>query len=708
MRFRSRFSPSDDPADELEELRRLLLQHEREELARLRERLADQQLRAREVGGVLPQAIKLSRSQDEAGLARALQPAVEGSVRQSISSHPQVFVDALHPILGPMVRRSIAESLRRLLQSLNQTLEHTFSWQGLKWRLEAWRTGKSFAEVVMLRSLVYRVEQVFLIHRETSLSLMHVAADAEITRDSDMVAGMLSAIQDFARDSFKTGDDDAGLDEFRIGELQVWIAPGRHAYLAAVIRGNPPRELQAMLEEAIDSIEILHGTALANFDGDASSFESVRPDLEACLRAQYKAEEQKPTTRAWLALAGTAAVALLVGFFALRSNWHWRDFLKRLNAEPGMAVTTAEKHWFTRSRVAGLRDPMAADAAEIARRAKVNPSRIQFEWKDYFALDPVSVQRRIEHRFGPTPDAKIALADGVAKISGSVPFEWIERVRREAQQVPGVTAIEERDLTVTYEPGLVLERFKAAFPLPENVQANVANDTVTLSGAAPYEWVAPMREGATKIPGIKAINGDNLVVEFDPKLVLQRFQDRLGLPDGVNATIESGRLILTGEASHAWLDRVRRGALEVAGVRVLDDRRVEDIDQRTFQQSKGVIESAYVYFLLNKDNFATEGFTALSRLPEEIRRCFGAAQRMGINTVLEVRGYADAVGAENANVDLSRRRAEAVRNFLISCGLDGEKMKAMGLGAPPPPPPGEKARPEQSDRRAALRVAVQP
>src|SRR5436190_4493612 len=99
-----------------------------------------------------------------------------------------------------MIRRSIAESLRRLMQSL----EHTFSWRGLKWRFEALRTGKTFAEVVMLRSLVYRVEQLFLIHRKTSLSLLHVTADSAIAKDSDMVAGMLSAIQDFVRDSFAT------------------------------------------------------------------------------------------------------------------------------------------------------------------------------------------------------------------------------------------------------------------------------------------------------------------------------------------------------------------------------------------------------------------------------------------------------------------------------------------------------------------------
>ncbi|MGZ5003775.1 MAG: OmpA family protein, partial [Chthoniobacterales bacterium] len=297
---------------------------------------------------------------------------------------------------------------------------------------------------------------------------------------------------------------------------------------------------------------------------------------------------------------------------------------------------------------------------------------------------------------------------GVVNISGQAPFEWIERVRREARQIPGVASVEERDLKITYDPALTLQHFTSAFPLPNTVKAVVANGTLTLAGSAPYEWIAPMREGATKIPGINAISGDDLVVEFDPKLVLQRFQDRFGLPDTVNATVQSGRMTLAGEAPHAWLDRVRRGATEVPGIRALDDLKVEDTDQRTFQQSKSVIESAYVYFLTNKDNFATEGFAALSRLPDEIRRCFTAAQRMGVNTSLEIRGYADAIGAEGANVDLSRRRAEAVRNFLISCGLDGGMMKSLGLGAPPPPKPGEKPLAEQSDRRVALRIVIQP
>ena len=43
--------------------------------------------------------------------------------------------------------------------------------QGLKWRVESIRTGRPFAEIVLMHSLLYRVEQVFLIHRETGLVL---------------------------------------------------------------------------------------------------------------------------------------------------------------------------------------------------------------------------------------------------------------------------------------------------------------------------------------------------------------------------------------------------------------------------------------------------------------------------------------------------------------------------------------------------------
>jgi outer membrane protein OmpA-like peptidoglycan-associated protein len=630
-----------DAVEEYEELRRLLLSRERRDLDELREQISDKERRSQDVAAILPAAVKMSRARGDE-LAGALRPAVEESVRESIEKRPETFVDALHPIIGPIVRRSLAESMRRLLQSLNQSLEHTFSWRGLKWRLEALRTGKSFAEVVMLRSLVYRVEQVFLIHRETSLALLHVAADPGVSRDSDMVAGMLSAIQDFARDSFQTGDD--SLEEFRMGELQVWIANGRSAYLAAVIRGNPSRELRNTLEETIDSIHTLKGSALAHFEGDPSPFESLRPELESCLRAQYAEKKgSKRPTRAWfiiVVIAAFIAAALIV--FVL-SKARWARFVRHLETYPGIVVTGAEQHWLTKSQVSGLRDMAAVDPATVARADGIDPTHVRFDWKDYLALDDASVERRFKQRFGIPANTRIDLRNGTLTVSGAPPYEWFERVRHEGSLIAGVNAIVTQDAHIYYDRNLAQERFETHF----------------------------------------------------------------GQPDGMYAAVTDGVLTLSGEASHRWLERVRAEATKLPGINSVDDKNAVDLDARNFQQSKSIIENAFVYFLINKDNIATEGFTALSRLPDEIRRCDTAARRIGEEITLEIDGYADPVGDSLSTADLSRRRAEKVRDFLVSCGFPARMFEPAGKGRRDPVP-GEKPLPEEADRRVEFKVVSHP
>ena len=636
--------PLRDRITEFEELRRLLLSRERKQLRELEDRVSDKERRSHDVAGVLPEAVKLSRERGEE-LARALRPAVEGSVRESIEKRPETFVDALHPIIGPMVRRSIAESLRRLMQSLNQTLEHTFSWQGLKWRFEALRTGKSFGEVVMLRSLVYRTEQLFLIHRETSLSLLHVAADAAVAKDSDMVAGMLSAIQDFVRDSFGTGKDSA-LEEFRVGELQVWIAAGRYAYLAAVIRGNPPRELRTTLEDTIESIHILKGSQLARFEGDTVVFESLRPELEACLQSQYSGSKSAGGRhlRAWAALAGVAALAIFALVLAARSMSHWRDFIGQLNAQPGIVVTDAHKGWISASRVSGLRDRSSADPAEIARAAGVNPAKIRFDWKNFLALDSASVLQRFRQRFEIPPTAKATIKDGVVNLSGRMPYEWLERVRHEATLVPGIAAVTDQDAEVSYDPNLALKRFDEKFGRPNEMSVTLAKGVITISGAASHQWLMRVSSEATELPGINSVNRSKVV----------------------------------------------------------------DLDEQTFRRSKSIIETAFVYFLSDKDDIATEGFAALSRLPDEINRCQNAAKQIGLDVTLEIRGYADATGEESKNVDLRQRRANKVRDFLVSCGFDSSRLKPVGVGGQESEATGEKPLPDQSERRVAFKVISHP
>ena len=705
--------------DPLEELRLLLLRREREQLGELQQRLDDKERRIRELSGLLPQAIKLSRDRG-ADLSRALGPSVEETLHATLERKPEIFVESLAPLIGSIVRRSIAESLRGLVQSINKTLEHTFSAQGLKWRYEAARTGRSFAEVVLSRSMIYRVEQLFLIHRETSLTLLHLsAAEGGADSDSDLVAGMLSAIRDFARDALRAGADDS-LDEFRIGDLECWVASGRHAYLAAAIRGTPPRELRTILEEGIENVHLLKGPELARFNGDAAPFEPLRPELENCLRAQYR--QAQPATgpgqyvRAFLAAVSVVALLAFAVALAWNAEHRWQDFNRRLNAEPGVAVTSSRLHWWRHSQVTGLRDPLAADPAPLARAAGLDPGKINYAWKNYLALDPVSIRRRFEQRFPPAAATRLDFrAGGTLTVSGTAPYEWAELVRREGTEIPGVTRLDDQKLEITYDPALVLARFRAVYsPPPTVVMANLGPDgTLHLGGSAPYEWIVTVHEGVARLPGIKAVSDDRLTVIYDPALVLDRFTKRFGTPETINTSVSpDGTLVLAGEASHPWLSRVRTVAKETPGIKAIDDKGAVDLDRQAFQQSKSVIESANVYFLTGKDNFATEGFAALSRLPDEIRRCQSAARHLGLDLEVGLFGTADAMGPEGKNLDLSQRRANTVRDFLVTCGLDASLFKPTGTGAPAPAPAatltvaGKPPTAEQSQRRVAFRVGT--
>ena len=277
--------------DSLKRLRNLLLGPYRAQLAALQERLDTPELHADDVSKVLPEAIALRSSRDQK-IALALESITAKAIIASIKKDRKILVDALFPVMGPAIRKAITSALQGMIQSFNQVLEHSLSLKGLRWRLEALRTRKSFAEVVLLHTLVYQVEQVYLIHKDTGLVLQHVVGQSVAAQDPDLVSGMLSAIKDFVQDSFG-GTQEDNLETLRIGERNVWIEQGDRAFLAAVIRGNPPMDFQLVLRDALDAIQFKQRDALETFDGDAAPFEEIRYILDDCLQAQFKEQKRK-------------------------------------------------------------------------------------------------------------------------------------------------------------------------------------------------------------------------------------------------------------------------------------------------------------------------------------------------------------------------------------------------------------------------------
>ncbi len=384
------------PAD-LDSLRALIVGPEQRRLSDIQARLDDRLGRAADLAEVLPQV--LQQHAHDPHLARALTPPLEKAITASVQRNPQPLADALFPVMGPAIRKAVAAGLAGMVESLNRTLEHSLSWKSLKWRLEARRTGRSFGEVVLLKTLVYRVEQVFLIERKSGLLLQHVHTSGSEVQDADMVSGMLTAIRDFAQDSFKMAEGES-LDALRIGDLSVWIEAGPHALVAAVIRGSAPREFRQTLVDAVETIHLQFGETLEAFDGDTAPFADARPTLESCLGMQYRAEERRPRSRgAWLLLGAIAIGLVVLTIFWYRGYTRRAGYLERLRAEPGIVVisTAREGGKFV---VSGLRDPLARDPGELLAASSLTAADVVGRWAPYHALESVIGARAREHRPG--------------------------------------------------------------------------------------------------------------------------------------------------------------------------------------------------------------------------------------------------------------------------------------------------------------------
>lgn len=394
------------------------------------------------VSEVLPSALRKSARRDNK-LAEATLPIVEENIKISAKRNPRVLAEAIFPIIGPAVRKAIAEALSQMVQSLNQTLEHSFSPRGLKWRLEAMRTGRPFGEIVLLNTLLYRVEQVFLIHKDTGILLEHVSIDPAASEDGDMVSAMLTAIQDFVHDSFKSSDD-ATLDSLKVRDLSVWIEYGPDTILAAVIRGDAPLTLRETLLEAIEQIQFDFESEFGNFKGDSSDFNRAEPILRRCLQFQLGSEtaEKKGFATPFNMLAATAIVALLiVGFFWIRDYWRWSGFVDRLRHEPGFVVAEADRGFFTHS-ISGLRDDLAADPQAIRAEFSLDAEDVDQVWKPFQDSAPQFVLERARRLLAPPPTVMLKFEDGIVYAEGPAPVQWFQDARKIAPTMIGVRSFQ--------------------------------------------------------------------------------------------------------------------------------------------------------------------------------------------------------------------------------------------------------------------------
>jgi OOP family OmpA-OmpF porin len=428
---------------EMAELRRLLVGAERARIDAQQALLEQNLLTPENLAERLPEAIVMRAGQDKQ-LARALAPTVESAISESVRRKPAEFADAIFPVLGPAIRKAIAETMAELVGSINRAMQHSFSARGLSWRFEAWRTGTPYAQVVIKHALVYRVEQVFLVHRETGLLLAQAHPPHLKVPDADLVSGMLTAIRDFVGDSFANEKDVGGLRTFSVGELTVMVEQGPRALIAAVVRGQAPESYVRRLQEAIEAVHAQFSTALSEFDGDATAFEAAKPILDDCLVTVLATDPPAGTKANWKPYAWAMGL-LIVGAVAWTA-WQasrWARVMADLRATPGIVVVESTRGWRTHS-VRGLRDPDATSPNAVFASAGYDTTRLEQQWEPYHSLQLPLVIRRVQRLLGAPASGTAAYAvhGDTLVVSGALDAAWLARAARRTAWPAGVGAVD--------------------------------------------------------------------------------------------------------------------------------------------------------------------------------------------------------------------------------------------------------------------------
>jgi OOP family OmpA-OmpF porin len=447
---------------DLEEVRRILLSKDQAEIQELKTRLDElKPLTAQTLGEHLPDGV-VQRTQTDDRLTKSMVPVVEESIRASIQMNRTKLADILFPVIGPAIRKAITEALRSLLepQSVQNQYRSFFSVQGMKWRLESLRTGRTFNEVLLSHTLLYRVEQVFLIHRESGLLLHHLVAEGVPTQDADLVSGMLTAIKSFVMDSFGTSEHE-GLETLEIGEMTILVEEGPKAVLAGVVRGSAPNDLRLIFKESLENIHFEQQVAFANFKGDSSPFLATTPHLDRCLQASYKTDENSVSSSHWLQLGMKALfLALLFGiplFFIVRDSWRWNQTVKQVQQESGFVITDASKDWFTafgwgKYHLSGMKDPLATDPKQILAAHHLDSRLLDASLHPYQALEPAILTKRLKRILNPSQFTTLDVnAAGILVPQGIASDQWKTYAKTIAPAISGLNGIDFSKLLTSKE-----------------------------------------------------------------------------------------------------------------------------------------------------------------------------------------------------------------------------------------------------------------
>ncbi|MEE9151595.1 MAG: PKD domain-containing protein, partial [Thermoplasmata archaeon] len=188
------------------------------------------------------------------------------------------------------------------MEKVNLGVIETFNWL---WLFMAAILGALGVFVYRELRYRYKVEETFLLNN-AGIILSHLShGESKMAVDVELVGAMLTAIQDFVRDSFSKGEQDGdviidkkkSLERLEFGGFHLVMEQGNLTCLCAVISGYVNKRLRKRMRTVLDEFEGKYADVLQDWDGMMESFEDAEAIIAELFRLGGGSEELKSSLK---------------------------------------------------------------------------------------------------------------------------------------------------------------------------------------------------------------------------------------------------------------------------------------------------------------------------------------------------------------------------------------------------------------------------
>jgi len=411
---------------QIDQLRQIIVGENADILDELKQRIESVEKRTKDVAEVLPAAID-ERIKADNHLVDSFKEPVALSLKQAIQAEPDTYGEILYPVMAPSIRRAIAQAISSMMVSINRTIESATSAQGIALRLESIRTGVPYAQLMLQRTVLFRVEHIYLIDRETAMPISQMQALGVHSLDGDAVSAMFSAIQSFIQDSFADNETER-LTEFKSDKYNVWVIHGSQMRLACVISGDAPESLRDSLYDTLDRIHVEYARESVDFDGDTSSFDGVDEHLSPLMQLQVKDDvdsiAKKEKTNMWFPLLIVFVLLMSSALYSFNRYSKLKTVEHFFRETPGIALT--DTYWDSGDIVIeGLQDPDAQVPYDRLIEQGIEKGDLAINTIPFRSLEFGMELQRFKKEFAFPSGVQLSVDDKTISIYGESPIQWL-------------------------------------------------------------------------------------------------------------------------------------------------------------------------------------------------------------------------------------------------------------------------------------------